>query len=201
MAWGRGYLRHLIAPAKENNLPQNVGTNNGPYTSGVSLPTESGGNLIFTHEAGMAYNDELYPMLAPPMPPVTNNMPPQLIDGSAQRAHPNVLNLYPVTPIGTGVPHSRDMIACAGAGAVFDAMAWAQGLGQVANQIGLVYAAANIEGSGAVQGAGVTQIPFMLPSEFAMSYVSTDGPPNTIPNPSGLPFASIEPSDLVGEFS
>ena len=197
MAWLKGCLSHLNPFADTPRPPQFIAANPGPYDQGVSPnPFEPAGNLFFSHEGGMSEHNDFYPMLAPPESGHRQNPPPLLVEGSAQRDHPTQLAAAPFTPIGSGVPAEQQWVFCAGAGALYDMQTWAQGLGQIANQIGLVYSAANLKGTGAVQGAGITQIPFEIPGEFAMSYVSTDGSPLTVPNASGLPFIDLLPSDL-----
>jgi hypothetical protein len=192
MAYGRGagkkFFAKMFNPAVGLSAPLSpaVVTNEGfdAYSEG-----ESGvyGDLILEGQAGMI-GSGLYNGLGTGVPLSIPNLQPLAIDGSATRSHPFILSLAQQTPIGTGNVPTRDMIACPGSGTVFDMSAWAQGLGQVANQIALVYGAANLQGTGATMGSGVTQMPFQLPSDFTVATVSTDGTDLTIPNASGTPF-------------
>jgi hypothetical protein len=192
MAWGRGagkkFFAKLYNPAVGLSPPLSPAavTDEGfdAYAYG-----ESGvyTDLILQGQAGMI-GAGLYIQPGAGIPFDMENLQPLHIDGSAQRHHPAILSLAQYTPIGTGNVPERNMIACPGAGTVFDMAAWAQGLGQIANQIGLVYGAGTMVGAGATMGAGVIQMPFSLPSDFTVSTVSTDGTDLTIPNASGLPF-------------
>lgn len=113
------------------------------------------------------YFQELYPQ---------NNLPPLMNEGSAQRAHPNILALVEFTPIGPGEIWLQDIHPCQGAEQVFDIETWNSGLGQVANQVALVYSAGSNTGSGAVLGAGITQQPYLLPSDMSIAFAPSDSP-------------------------
>ena len=108
------------------------------------------------------------------------NLPPLMFDGTAQRAHPNILGLVEFTPIGPGEVWLRDIQPCSQPQDQFDIEAWITGLGQLANNIALVYPAGEYQGEGAVQGSGLTQLESILPSDFAVAYVGGHAP-----NPSG----------------
>jgi hypothetical protein len=111
------------------------------------------------------------------------NLPPLIADGSAQRAHPNILALAEFTPIGPGEIWLRDIHACQGADQMFDIETWQSGIGQIANQVALVYGAGSNTGSGVVLGAGVTQLPYLLPSDL-----SNAATPSDAPNAGGVPY-------------
>jgi hypothetical protein len=105
-----------------------------------------------------------------------DNLPPLINEGSAQRAHPNILALAEFTPIGPGEIWLKDIHACQGAGQIFDIETWQSGLGQIANQVALVYGAGSNTGSGVVLGAGVTQLPYLLPSDLSQAATPSDAP-------------------------
>jgi hypothetical protein len=112
-----------------------------------------------------------------------DNPPPLLNEGSAQRAHPNILALVEFTPIGPGETWCYDIHACQGADQMFDIETWQSGIGQIANQVALVYGAGSNTGSGVVLGAGVTQLPFLLPSDLSQAATPSDAP-----NAGGVPY-------------
>jgi hypothetical protein len=109
------------------------------------------------------------------------NLPPLFYEGTAQRSHPNILALVEFTPIGAGEIWLQDIHACQGADQMFEIEIWNSGIGQIANQVALVYGAGSNTGSGAVLGAGVTQMPYLLPSDMSSAVT-----PSNAPNASGV---------------
>ena len=119
-----------------------------------------------------------YAILAP-----RANLPPLLMEGSAQRAHPNILALAEFTPIGPGEMWLRDF-RFTPPGDQMDVVTWTTGLGQVANEIALIYGSAQNVGQGAAQNAGINNLPALLPSDLLPRAFAYDNEAN----PSGPSF-------------
>jgi hypothetical protein len=123
-----------------------------------------------------------------------SNLPPQMFDGTAQRAHPNILGLVEFTPIGPGEVWQRDIRPTAPPQDQFDIATWVTGLGQIANNVALVYASGTNQGEGAPQGSGVQSLETILPSDWAVAYVTPDAPNAAGPTVEG---ASLPPQNAV----
>lgn len=108
------------------------------------------------------------------MPFEKHNLPPLIQDGSAQRAAYVDLGLVEFTPIGPGETWMKDF-RFTQPDDIFDIETWQNGLGQIANNVALVYATGSLDKSG-VQGSGITGQSVALPVDLTRAWSDPDAP-------------------------